>query len=82
MNSAGRRKARRAWTRKYADEIEKMITWINEDELYVLSRVEHDGTFEMKPERVEAFGEPYGGRDRVSWKKYLIKRGVDPSIFS
>jgi len=80
LNSAQRRKERRKFLRKNAEEIQRLIDWINGPEEFVSSDVSDDGEIEMVQRRMEAFGYPFP-QSKPEWKEYLIKRGVDPAKF-
>lgn len=76
MNSRQRRKERRRWIKRHRKEIDDLLTWISENEVYVTSTVGPDGILEAQKENIRAFGE-FGARTRDQWKRYLRERGVD-----
>jgi len=80
LNSAQRRKERRKFLRENAEEIQKLIDWINGPEVFESSYASSDGQIEMAKKRMEAFGYPFP-QSKSEWKEYLIKKGVDSANF-
>ena len=81
MNSAQRRTQKRKWLRENAEEIERVIAWLNGPELFdcIPDHSEKD-CYELRLALLKAFGEKYP-RSRADWKSYLLDRGVDASRF-
>ncbi|MBI1957159.1 MAG: hypothetical protein HYS44_01750 [Candidatus Niyogibacteria bacterium] len=71
MNSAGRRK----WRRAHVKDIQKLNAWINAPDSYVSSgRCRDDGTVIMEREQMAAFGR--GLQTKAYWKDFLRRRNV------
>ncbi|OGF61919.1 hypothetical protein A2834_00345 [Candidatus Giovannonibacteria bacterium RIFCSPHIGHO2_01_FULL_45_23] len=80
MNSAQRRKIKRRWFRENAEEISRVIGWINSPNQFVMSNFWRDDCIEMEPERLAVFGSSYS-YTKAYWRGYLIKKGIDPERF-
>ena len=79
MNSAQRRKCKRAWLRENSEEIKSSVRWINDVDMFIPSDgLRTDCIVEMHPETRKAFGFLAPKNDL---REYLIKRGVDRSLF-
>ena len=78
MNSA----QKRGWRRENNFEIEIMVEWVNSPDKYVATGEKgKDGTIEMKKagHYKEAFGK--GSYNKINWRSFLLRMGIDESKF-
>jgi len=81
MDSKQRRKEKRKWMRENAEEIARLIYWINGPNKFVASEVNSGGDcIDMRLEEVSAFGSKWKFPKRYR-KDYLLKRGINSSQF-
>jgi hypothetical protein len=72
---------RRRWRRENADEITRIIAWINAPNCFVpAGPPDNKGIIEMEVERVAAFGQEFP-MPKNHWKNFLIRKGISPEKF-
>ncbi len=80
MNSKQRRSVKRKWLSENAEEIERLINWINGPNKFVASEASSGDCIDMRLEQMAAFGSKWKS-PKSYWKDYLLKRGVKSSQF-